>query len=249
MAAFDLAREPFNSLTHGLGAALAVVATIYLCVRATGKPGSRLTCLIYGVSLTFCLATSAVFHATRVSGPLFHRFWSLDHVGIFALIAGTYTPIVWNVLDGLWRKTTLIIAWSMAAIGATMHVVSDHPPIVLSTLLYLGMGWGSVVCYREVARRSPRGAHWWLLFGGIFYSIGAIFNVLEWPNPSPPFFDFHGVFHIFVLAGAATHFVLVAKTSRPFVPAHATRIPRPALLKASTEASVVSSNCGARRGS
>ena len=247
MGAFGMLREPVNALSHGLGAMLAIIATIYLWTRADSKPGARLACLIYGASLTFCLGTSAVFHSIMVSGPVFDRVLALDQVGIFLLIAGTYTPLAWNVLDGTWRKATLICAWSMAAFGGIMHLVSDHPPIVLSTLLYLVMGWGALICYREVVLRAPRGAHWWLLGGGVLYSVGAIFNVIEWPNPWPTILGFHGIFHLFVLAGAATHFVLIEKTSRPFIPAWKTSIPRPAFFRGANRTSVISSNRRAGR--
>ncbi len=242
MAYLTMIREPFSALSHGFGAVLAILGTTFLLTHSGRKPGSGLSCLVYGFCLTFCLASSAAWHTAIIPQSGVDRLLVLDHIGIFLLIAGTYTPIARNVLEGKWQLWTLVGVWTFAALGVASHVISDHPPLMLGTILYLAMGWGSLLCYPEIARRSPRGSHWWILIGGILYSLGATFNVLRWPNPWPTVVGYHGQFHVFVLAAAATHFVYIAKTARPFRPMEPSNIFRPSKFRSTTVVRPVSSS-------
>jgi hypothetical protein len=129
----------------------------------------------------------------------------MDHVGIFMLIAGTYTPIASNLLRGRWRSATLFAAWVAAAAGASLHVLLGALPPWLSTGLYLGMGWGATFCYSELARTWSHRMLSPILIGGVLYSVGALVNLAHWPNPWPGVLDSHEVFHLFVIGGTATH--------------------------------------------
>jgi hemolysin III len=199
-------REPVSSWSHGAGFFLALPGTLWLCRRGAGDRAKQLSLLIYGLSLAFCYAASALFHGVQVDEQRLGVFQRLDHVGIFALIAGSYTPIAWNLLRGGWRRWTLGLAWLSAAAGAAMHQACGTVPIYLSTALYLSMGWGSILCCGEIVRATSRHALRPILVGGLLYSVGAVLNLLEWPTLWPGVFGPHELFHLFVLAGSLTHF-------------------------------------------
>ena len=232
MLPFDL-REPINALSHGAGMMMALPVTWFLwkqcerrntcrlksrcetptpCVFAKGKCRvarhqrlKALSLLIFGISLTFCYAASSIFHGVMLKGEPLSRFQRMDHVGIYMLIAGTYTPIVWSLLRGAARWGTLATVWMIAAICATRVWCGGLLPPWISTLIYLTMGWGALFCYQQLSRIY---SHWKLLplpLGGLFYSIGAVMNLAHWPVISPGVFAWHETFHLFVMAGSACH--------------------------------------------
>jgi hemolysin III len=199
-------REPVSAWSHGAGLLLALPGTVSLWRRGDGCRARQLSLLIYGLSLAFCYAASALFHGARVGEERLGAFQRLDHIGIFALIAGSYTPIAWNLLRGRWRRWTLGLAWLSATSGAALHQACGTVPICLSTALYLGMGWGAILCWSEIARATSRRALRPILVGGLLYSAGAVLNLLEWPTLWPGVFGPHELFHLFVLAGSLAHF-------------------------------------------
>jgi hemolysin III len=234
MLLFDL-REPINAMSHGVGMMLALLVTgmlwkrcgalipcevspcsgalslrpcgpaMWRCPAARHQRLKAWSLLIFGTSLIFCYAASAVFHAARFEGEPLSRLQRLDHIGIFLLIAGTYTPPAWSLLRGRWRWGTLATVWTITALWVARAWYGGALPIWVSTLVYLAMGWGSLVCYRELARTY---SHWRLLplpLGGMFYSIGAVLNLAQWPVLSPGVFAAHELFHVLVLAGSACH--------------------------------------------
>jgi hemolysin III len=194
-----------------------------------------MTLLVFGTSLMFCYAASAMFHGVPFHGPLLSPFQRLDHIGIYLLIAGTYTPIVWAMLRGGWRWGTLAVVWTVAATSAARIWYGGVFPVWLATATYLAMGWGSLFCYRELARTYSHRTLLPLPLGGIFYSVGAAINLAKWPEFSPGFFASHELFHLFVIAGSACHvyFMMQVVIPAPWPGLHA--IParsqsRPALL-------------------
>jgi hemolysin III len=226
-------REPVSSWSHGAGLLLALPGTLWLWRRGRGDRTKQLSLLIYGLSLAFCYGASALFHGVRVDEQRLGVFQRLDHVGIFTLIAGSYTPIAWNLLRGRWRRWTLGLAWISAALGAAMHQACGTVPICLSTALYMSMGWGSILCCGEIARATSRRALRPILVGGLLYSAGAVLNLLEWPTLWPGVFGPHELFHLFVLAGSLAHFRfilrVVASSARP--DAQTTVPPRPEAIR------------------
>jgi len=164
-----------------------------------------LSLLVFGISLTFCYAASAVFHAVQLHGDPLSRLQRLDHIGIYLLIAGTYTPVVWSLLRGAWLWGTLTTVWTVAVACAARDWCGGVLPIWVSTLVYLAMGWGSVFCYRELARTYSHRVLRPLPLGGVFYSVGAVLNLAHWPVLSPGVFGAHELFHFLVIAGSACH--------------------------------------------
>jgi hemolysin III len=202
-------REPASAWTHCIGMLLAIAGTALLWRRASGDLAKQLSLLVYGLSLIACYAASTLHHGLRVADARVAELNRLDRAGIFLLIAGTYTPLAWNLMRGRWRRWTLSVAW-LVAIGASLQLVRGgvFPPLV-STGLYLAMGWGSLICDSEFAKAVSRRAMLPLIIGGVSYSVGAVLEMLHWPALWPGYFGTHDLFHLFVMGGSLAHYLLM----------------------------------------
>jgi hemolysin III len=209
-------REPVSAWSHFLGALLAVPATFLLWRRSAGEFSKRISLLVYGLTLAFCYSASTLYHGVRLPAARVAAFARLDSVGIFALIAGTYTPLAWCLLRGQWRRWTLAVVWSVAGIATIMLAAGGHFSPDLATCLYLGMGWGAVLCYFEIARVASHRALLPIVAGGLSYSVGAVLNVLHWPVILAGTFGAHELFHFFVLMGSLAHYYFILKVVAPF---------------------------------
>src|SRR5262249_13856226 len=214
MLLFQL-REPINAWSHGAGMLLALPVTWLLwkrCVNAYDcceftRPArsprhqriKALCLIVFGITLTISYGTSAAFHGAKVSGGPLITLQRLDHVGIYLLIAGTYTPIAWGLMRGPWLWGTLTAAWTAAIVCGTRVLCGDLMPIWLSTLTYLLMGWGALFCYNELARSQSHRKLLFLPLGGLFYSVGAVMNLMHWPTIAPGILAAHELFHFFVM--------------------------------------------------
>ena len=201
-------REPVNGLTHAAGGVLAVVGLGVLLATAasTGRLDQLLAFGTFGLSLVALYAASALYHLLPLSPAGVARLRRLDHMTIFVLIAGTYTPFCVLALDGGWRWGLLALIWSLALCGVMLKLRWMDAPRWLSVALYLGMGWIAVIAASELVRAVPPGGIAWVLSGGLVYSAGALAYGFKRPDPVPGVFGFHEVWHIFVLAGSACHF-------------------------------------------
>ena len=171
--------------------------------------------LIFGLSLVACYAGSTLFHA--VHDPAHIRFFhTLDHIGIYLLIAGSYTPVSLTVLRGRWRGFMLGIVWAFAVVGITMRLCSEQIPGIVSTSLYLIMGWLALLCYFEMLRLLSHRAMFLVVLGGVLYSIGALINLANGPILVPGVFGAHELFHVFVMAGSLAHFSFMLQYVAPY---------------------------------
>jgi hemolysin III len=195
---------------------LALAGALVLWRRSTGDRNKRLSLLVYALTLPFCYAASTLFHGVRLPAAGIGAFARLDGVGIFALIAGTYTPVAWCLMRGAWRTWTLAVVWSVAAVATVLIVAGRRFSPEFSTCVYLGMGWGALVCYSKVARVVSHRAMLPVIVGGLSYSVGAVLNLLRWPVILPGIFGAHELFHFFVLAGSAAHYLFILKVVAPF---------------------------------
>src|SRR5262245_29436332 len=206
---FDL-REPVSAWSHCAGLLLSLPGTLLLWRRSTGgRPAQRASLLVFGLSLASCYAASMLYHGLRIPSDRLAAFDRLDRIGIFLLIAGSYTPLAWCLMRGRWRWGTLATVWSIAAVASGLLAIDGPFPPLLTTGLYLGMGWGSIACYAEVARVASHRALRPLVAGGLLYSVGAVLNLLRWPDLWPGMFGPHELFHLFVLAGSLAHYRLM----------------------------------------
>jgi hemolysin III len=139
----------------------------------------------------------------------------LDHLAIYLLIAGTYTPICLFYLPGAWRTALLATIWVLAAAGMAVKLFIIKAPRWITAGVYLVMGWLGVVAIGEVLGHAPVGMLLWLLAGGLFFSVGAAIYITKRPDPYPGRFGFHEIWHIFVVLGAFSHFVIMAAYIAP----------------------------------
>jgi len=196
--------EMVNSLTHGLGLVLSAAGAAILLVLASlfGNVWHIVSCSIYGGSLLFLYTASTLYHSAR-SERLKQIMRLLDHVGIFLLIAGTYTPfaLVW-MRDG-WGWTLFGVVWGLAVLGILFKIFSTNRFRNLSTIFYLLLGWMSVLFIKPMLAAIPEGALFWIVAGGLFYTLGVIFYA--WPRL--PYS--HAIWHLFVLGGSTCHYFAV----------------------------------------
>jgi hemolysin III len=202
-------REPVNSLTHWIGAILALVGLIALLVVGWGTPAKVVSLIIYGASLIFLFSASATYHMVRVKDKALEIFRKVDHSAIYFLIAGTYTPFCINAFTGFWKWGMLTIIWSLAVIGIGIKVFIVRVPRWLNAGIYIAMGWLVVGASGQLLAALPVWVITWLIIGGVVYTLGAIVYITKVFNFVPGIFGFHEVWHIFVLIAAAAHFVAV----------------------------------------
>lgn len=215
-------REPVSAWSHLLGFLLAPAATVLLLRHAGGSRLKQVGFLIFGLTLAACYGGSALYHGAHGSPARIAWFATLDHIGIYLLIAGTVTPVALVVLEGRWRWTCLGMAWLLAACGIGLFLTVRNLPLPITTALYLAMGWGILACYFELGRCLPPRAMDLALLGGFLYTAGAVLNVIHWPVLWPGVVGPHEVFHVFVLAGSTAHVLfaltVVARFERRTVP-------------------------------
>ncbi|MBA2713763.1 MAG: hemolysin III family protein [Rubrobacteraceae bacterium] len=201
-------REPVSGLTHLAGVLLALVGLGVLLARASGagRVDQFVAFGVFGCSLVALYGASALYHLLPVSPSAVARLRRLDHVTIFILIAGTYTPICVLALEGGWGAGLLGLVWTLALCGIVLKVLWMDAPRWLSVGLYLAMGWLAVIAASAIFQAIPPGGVAWIVGGGLVYSAGAVVYGLKWPNLVPGAFGFHELWHLFVLAGSACHF-------------------------------------------
>ncbi len=201
-------REPISGLSHLLGVVLSAIGLILLLQHAItlGNPTAIVAFTIYGLSLILLYLASSLYHL--VTGPVqkIRLLRKFDHTMIYVLIAGTYTPLILLALNGYWKWSSITIIWILAAAGIIIKLVWFQAPRWISTLLYLGMGWLSVIIMPVLIKNFSTTGLIWLLLGGFAYTIGAIIYGIKKPDPLPEVFGFHEIWHIFVLAGSFCHF-------------------------------------------
>jgi len=203
-------REPVNGLMH-LGAAIAAgFGLVALLLISQGSLIKQASLLVYGAALILMFSASAAYHLIRAQPQSALVLRKLDHSAIYLLIAGTYTPICLYYFTGFWRWGVLAIIWSMAIAGVAVKVFVIRAPRWLTAAIYLAMGWLCLMGIRVMLATMPMSALLWLLLGGIFFSVGALVYVTKRPNFYPGVFGFHELWHIFVILGCLSHFILMA---------------------------------------
>jgi len=200
----SIGEELANTLSHGAGLLAAVAALPVLVVAASrqGDLAGLIGFSVFGVSMVLLYLSSTLYHAIPHSDTK-DRFQVLDHMAIFLLIAGTYTPFMLGVLRGTLGWTLLGLVWGIALFGIMLKAIHGVRFETLSTGLYLGAGWLAVIAIVPLWNNLPGWGFFWLLAGGVFYSVGVIFFVAE------RYRYFHFIWHLFVLAGTGSHFIAV----------------------------------------
>ncbi len=203
-AHYSLGEEIAHSVTHGLGAALSALGLVLLVVRAvgTGDPWRVVSFSIFGATLVILYMASTLYHA--LTPPRARRvFKILDHAAIYLLIAGTYTPFLLVSLRGGWGWSMFGIVWGLAAGGVVFKVFFAGRFKLVSTLIYLGMGWLCAIATKPLLAAVPGPGLLLMLAGGVCYSLGTVFYL--WRGMK----YHHAVWHVFVLGGSFCHFLAV----------------------------------------
>ncbi len=184
------------------------MGVVVLLVKAAnaGRVDQIVAFGIFGLSLIALYTASALYHLLPLSPPGVARLRRVDHMMIFVLIAGTYTPFCLLALDGTWRVGLLILIWGLALCGVLLKLFWMGASRWISVALYLGMGWVAVIAAPALFQAVPPRGMAWVLGGGLVYSLGAIVYGLRRPNLVPGVFGFHELWHLFVVVGSACHF-------------------------------------------
>jgi hemolysin III len=198
--------ERFNGFTHLSGALLALTGAIVLVVLGAlkGDPWRIVSFSIYGATLFFLYLTSTLYHSTR--GRAKDVLRKLDHLAIYLLIAGTYTPFTLVTLNGPWGWSLFGIVWGLAILGIVQELWIARGARVLSLVIYLLMGWVSLVAVVPIIEALSWGGFAWVAAGGAVYTAGIVFYLYDERFP-----HFHGIWHLFVLGGSALHYVAILR--------------------------------------
>jgi len=201
-------REPVSGLTHLVGAVLSAVGLVLMIYYAVevGTIWHIVSFAIFGGSMILLYTASTLYHLLNISEKGVKVLRKIDHMMIYVLIAGTYTPICLVPLRGGWGYSLLITIWGIAIAGIIMKLLWFDAPRWLYTLFYLVMGWLVVIAFWPMIRTVPAAGVGWLVAGGVLYSIGALIYGTKWPPLKSKLFGFHEIFHLFVLYGSFCHF-------------------------------------------
>ena len=196
--------ERFNAWTHLFGALLALTGAIWLIVAATlsGDAVKTISVVVYGVTLVMLYSISTVYHSVR--GPFKRTLRKLDHLSIYLLIAGSYTPFCLISLRGPWGWWLFGIVWTLALIGMLQEIKPRSEARILSLVIYAVMGWIVLVAIKPLLASLGLAGFLWLAAGGVFYTVGIIFFVFD-----ERFRHWHGIWHLFVIAGSLAHFIAI----------------------------------------
>ena len=206
-------REPGSAITHFIGMMMAVLAAMPLLAKAgmTGSTVAVAAMMIFAMSMVCLYGASALYHSVNVTGKVLKVFKKIDHMMIFVLIAGSYTPVCLITLGGKLGFTLLAIVWGIALFGIILKACWVTCPKWFSSLIYISMGWVCLGVFGTLWDVLPHAAFLWLLAGGIFYTVGGVIYALKIKifGGRYIYFGAHELFHVFVMLGSICHFIFM----------------------------------------
>lgn len=206
-------KDPGSAITHFIGMMMAAFAAVPLLLKAFTEPDRIhvISLAVFIVSMVMLYGASTLYHSLDLSEKANRILKKMDHMMIFVLIAGTYTPICLLVLDKTVGIPLLILVWAIALVGIVIKGFFVYCPKWFSSALYISMGWTCVLVFSKLLTSMSGPAFGWLLAGGIIYTVGGIIYALKLPlfNSRHKNFGSHEIFHLFVMAGSICHFVLM----------------------------------------
>ena len=206
-------QEPGSAITHFIGMMMAIVAAAPLLVKAAldADMTALVAMTVFSGSMVALYGASAVYHSVTVKENILKVFRKLDHMMIFVLIAGSYTPVCLVVLGGRMGYTLLAVVWGIAVVGMVVKACWITCPKWFSSLVYIAMGWVCLAVFGTLWNTLPHSAFLWLLAGGIVYTAGGVIYALKLPifNARHKYFGSHEIFHLFVMGGSICHFVFM----------------------------------------
>ena len=206
-------KDPGSAITHFIGMLMAIFAAVPLLIKAAREPDHiyLISLTIYALSLILLYAASTTYHTFDLSEKANTILKKIDHMMIFILIAGSYTPICLITLKGRTGVILLSLVWGIALVGIILKAFWVFCPKWVSSILYIGMGWTCVLAFTQILNALSPAAFGWLLAGGIIYTIGGIIYALKLPifNNRHKNFGSHEIFHLFVMGGSMCHFIVM----------------------------------------
>lgn len=206
-------REPGSAITHFIAMMLTVFAAAPLLVKsALSDTANMLPAMtIFILSMVLLYGASTTYHSLNIGGRALRIFRKVDHMMIFVLIAGSYTPVCLIVLGGRMGYTLFAVVWGIAIVGMLLKACWVTCPKWFSSIIYIAMGWVCVFVFGPLWNTLPHSAFLWLLAGGIIYTIGGVIYALKLPlfNSRHTFFGSHEIFHLFVMGGSLCHFIFM----------------------------------------
>ena len=206
-------KDPGSAITHFIGMTLALLTATPLLIKATREPGCihLISLTVFIVSMILLYAASTTYHSLDLSERTNRILRKIDHMMIFVLIAGTYTPICLVVLNNRTGRLLCALVWAIALAGIIVKAFWITCPKWFSSVLYIGMGWVCVLAFTQIVNALSPAAFGWLLAGGIIYTIGGVIYALKLPvfDSMHPAFGSHEIFHLFVMGGSFCHFILM----------------------------------------
>lgn len=203
-------KDPGSAITHFIGLVFAVIVSIPLLVKASKTPGAVVWAFaIYALSTIMLYLASTTYHSFDLSKAVNTVFKKIDHMMIFVLIAGTYTPFCIQVIGGREGYILTAVIWAIAAAGMIIKMFFVFCPKWVSSVLYIGMGWICVFFLKTLIERMSAPAFAWLFAGGVAYTVGGVIYSMKMKkfNERHPNFGTHEIFHLFVMAGSFCHFI------------------------------------------
>lgn len=204
-------REPGSAITHFIGMMLAAAASAPMLVKAALDTDSTgvIAMAVFMTSMILLYGASTLYHSVNLSGRPLKVFRKIDHMMIFVLIAGSYTPVCLLVLEPRQGQTLLVTVWAIAAAGMLIKALWITCPKWFSSILYIAMGWACLSVFGQLLTRLSAPAFAWLLAGGILYTVGGVIYALKLPvfNQLHKNFGSHEIFHLFVMGGSICHFI------------------------------------------
>lgn len=205
-------KDPVSALTHFAAMILALIAATPLLLKASSAGKLHMATLaIFITSMVLLYAASTIYHTLDISPRINKLLKKIDHMMIFILIAGTYTPICLIVLGDRTGWSLLALVWGIAALGIVIKACFVMCPKWFSSTIYIAMGWICVLAFSKIMNALPPAAFGWLLAGGLIYTIGGIIYALKLPifNSRHKSFGSHEIFHLFVMGGSLCHYILM----------------------------------------
>lgn len=207
------AKDPASAMTHFIGMLMALFAATPLMIKAATMPDKihTISLAIFIFSMAALYAASATYHTFDISPRVNQILKKIDHMMIFVMIAGSYTPVCLIVIGGTKGALLCAAVWAVAIIGIVIKGCWINCPKWFSSVIYIAMGWMCVLAFTNIINNLSRAAFGWLLAGGIIYTIGGVIYALKLPifNKAHKGFGSHEIFHLFVMGGSLCHFVLM----------------------------------------
>ena len=204
-------KDPGSAITHLIGFAAAIIGTPLLLIRASWHGAGRtaqISLTIFMMSMILLYGASTIYHSLNISEKVNRRLRKIDHMMIFILIAGTYTPVCMLAFDG---RKLLMLVYGLALVGILVKAFWITCPKWFSSVIYIGMGWVCLLAFPQILASLSTGAFLWLLAGGVIYTIGGVIYALKLPvfNSIHKNFGSHEIFHLFVMGGSFCHYMVM----------------------------------------